>query len=53
MKIFAIGILICICCLYLIVANLGSSFYVFGAYCFPIGVIIAIIGLIMSWNTER
>lgn len=47
MKVFAIGLLICLVCLYLMI---GGIALVVGGYGFPIGVIVCIIGLFLKWD---
>ena len=50
MKVFAIGLLICLVCLYLMI---GGIALVVGGYGFPIGVIVCIIGLFLKWDEQR
>ena len=47
MKVFAIGLLICLVCLYLMIGDIAL---VVGGYGFPIGVMVCIIGLFLKWD---
>jgi len=50
MKLTHIGFLICLICMYLLVAWKGSFLYTVGGWVFFIGVIVSVIGLFKKWN---
>lgn len=50
MKVFMIGLLICLVCLYFIVGSISMRAEVIAVYCFPVGVILCIIGLFLKWD---
>lgn len=52
MKVFMIGLLICLVCLYFIVGSISKSGYVIAIDCFPIGIIVCIVGLFLKWDKK-
>lgn len=52
MKVFMIGLLICLVCLYFIVGSISMRAEVIAVYCFPVGVILCIIGLFLKWDEQ-